>query len=157
MVPETRPNKFAWRLAAAFVIASVALAPGCQQPESSSPRGMVLPAGSVEQGKQAFVDLSCDSCHEVAGLENELPRPTATPMVDVVLGGLAVREPTDGELLTAILNPPHELYPAGEEERITVDGKSRMTNYNDVITAQQLLDLVAFLHDRYETARPDKD
>jgi len=157
MVPETCPNKFAWCFAAAFMVAAIALSSGCQRTEPSSPRGMVLPAGSVEQGKQAFVDLKCHSCHEVAGLGDELPRPTATPEVGVVLGGLAVREPTDGELLTAILNPPHELYPAGEEERITVDGKSRMTNYNDVITAQQLLDLVAFLHDRYETARPDTD
>ena len=47
-----------------------------------------------------------------------MPRPTADPLVDVVLGGLAVREPTDGELVTAIVNPTHALYPAGEEERI---------------------------------------
>jgi hypothetical protein len=116
-----------------------------------------LPQGDADRGQQAFVDLKCHSCHEVAGLEEVLPRPTATPLVDVVLGGLAMREPTDGELLTAILNPPHELYPGGEEARITVEGTSRMTNYNDVITAQQLIDLVAFLHDRYETARPETD
>lgn len=130
---------------------------GCQDVEERAARGMVLPAGDVERGQQAFVDLRCHSCHEVAGLEDELPRPTADPMVDVVLGGLSVREPTDGELLTAILNAPHELYPAGEEERITVEGTSRMTNYNDVITAQQLIDLVAFLHDRYETTDPETD
>jgi len=130
---------------------------GCQGAEERAARGMVLPAGDVERGQQAFVDLQCNSCHVVAGLEEEISRPTAMPEVDVVLGGLAVREPTDGELVTAILNPPHELYPGGEEARITVEGTSRMTNYNDVITAQQLIDLVAFLHDRYETARPETD
>jgi hypothetical protein len=130
---------------------------GCQAVEEREARGFALPQGDVDRGQQAFVDLKCHSCHEVAGLENVLPRPSVTPMVDVVLGGLAVREPTDGELVTAILNPPHELYPGGEEERITVEGTSRMANYNDVITAQQLIDLVAFLHDRYETARPETD
>ncbi|HEX9724045.1 MAG TPA: cytochrome C, partial [Vicinamibacteria bacterium] len=94
---------------------------------------------------------------EVAGLEKVLPPPSASPLVDVVLGGLAVREPTDGELLTAIVNPPHELYPGGEEVRITTDGTSRMANYNDIITAQQLIDLVAFLHARYETVQPATD
>jgi hypothetical protein len=118
---------------------------------------MVLPGGNVEHGQQAFVDLKCHSCHGVAGLEQELPRPSATPEVDVVLGGLAMREPTDGELLTAIVNPQHQLYPGGEAARITIDGTSRMANYNDVITAQQLIDLVAFLHDRYETTRPETD
>lgn len=130
---------------------------GCQGTEERAARGMVLPAGDVDRGQQAFVDLKCNSCHVVAGLEKEMARPTATPEVDVVLGGLAMREPTDGELLTAILNPPHELYPGGEQERITMDGSSRMANYNEVITAQQLIDLVAFLHARYETARPATD
>lgn len=116
-------------------------------------RGFALPAGDVERGQQAFVDLKCYTCHEVEGLENELPRPTANPVVDVKLGGLAMREPTDGELVTAIINAPHDIYPGGEEERITVDGSSRMANYNEIMTTQQLIDLVAFLHARYETAR----
>jgi hypothetical protein len=116
-----------------------------------------LPEGDVEQGRQAFVDLKCYTCHEVAGLERELPSPTATPVTDVKLGGVAMREPTDGELVTSIINPPHELYPGGEEERITSGGVSRMANYNEVITMQQLIDLAAFLHDRYETARPEEN
>ena len=129
----------------------------CQGTEERSARGMALPAGDGDRGQQAFVDLKCYSCHEVAGLEKVLPPPSASPLVDVVLGGLAVREPTDGELLTAIVNPPHELYPGGEEVRITTDGTSRMANYNDIITAQQIIDLVAFLHARYETVQPATD
>ncbi|HXV62295.1 MAG TPA: c-type cytochrome [Vicinamibacteria bacterium] len=124
---------------------------GCQETGGPSARGFALPAGDAEQGRAAFVELKCYTCHEVAGLERELPRPTATPVVDVKLGGLAMREPTDGELVTSIVNPPHDLYPGGEEERITSGGESRMANYNEVITAQQLIDLVAFLHERYET------
>lgn len=130
---------------------------GCQETGPHSPRGLALPEGDVARGQQAFVDLKCYACHEVAGLEDELPLPTADPLVDVVLGGLAVREPTDGELVTAIINPPHDLYPGGEEERITSAGESRMALYNELITAQQLIDLVAFLHDRYETAWPEDE
>ena len=137
------------------LVAGWALA--CQQTGPESPRGFALPEGDVDRGQQAFVDLKCYTCHEVAGLENELPRPTATPVVDVPLGGLAMREPADGELVTAIINPPHELYPGGEEDRITSGGESRMPNYNEVITAQQVIDMVAFLHDRYETARGEDE
>ena len=32
-----------------------------------------------------------------------------------------------------------------------------MANYNEVLTAQQLIDLVAFFHERYETARPEEE
>ena len=130
---------------------------GCQETGPHAPRGFALPEGDARRGQQAFVDLKCHTCHEVAGLEDELPRPVATPVTDVKLGGLAMREPTDGELVTSIINPPHELYPGSdEEERITSGGESRMANYNEVITAQQLIDLVAFLHERYETARPEE-
>ena len=127
---------------------------GCQ--ETGPSRGFALPAGDPAAGQQAFVDLKCYTCHEVEGLEDELPRPTATPVVGVTLGGVASREPMDGELLTSILNPSHEIYPAGVEEEITSGGESRMANYNDVITAQQLIDLVAFFHERYVTVE-DKE
>lgn len=130
---------------------------GCQETGPHSPRGFALPQGDGQRGQQAFADLKCHTCHEVAGLEKALPRPTATPVTGVKLGGLAMREPTDGELVTSILNPSHALYPAGEQEEITSGGESRMANYNEVLTAQQLIDLVAFLHDRYETARPEEE
>jgi len=130
---------------------------GCTESGSHSPRGFALPEGDAEHGREAFVELKCYTCHEVAGLEDELPRPTATPVTGVKLGGIAMREPTDGELVTSIVNPSHALYPAGEKERITTDGESRMANYNEIITAQQIIDLVAFLHERYETANPKQE
>jgi mono/diheme cytochrome c family protein len=113
-------------------------------------RDYALPDGDVAQGQQAFSDLRCYTCHEVDGLEDELPRPTATPVTDVPLGGLAMRKPSDGELVTSIVNPSHQIYP-GEEERVMSGGQSRMANLNEVMTVQQLVDIVAFLHDRYRT------
>lgn len=140
-------------------ILSVALLAACRPSEESqarSPRGFALPEGDAERGKQAFLDLRCHTCHEVAGLEDELPRPTATPVVDVTLGGLAMREPTDGELVTSIINPTHRIYPGTDEtERIVSGTESRMANLNEVMSVQQLLDLVAFLHERYETTAGD--
>src|SRR3989304_5262335 len=82
---------------------------GCRQPsfrsEEKSPRGFELPDGDPDRGREAFVALRCSSCHEVAGLEDELPRPVATPDTGVELGGLGMREPSDGGLVTSMLNP----------------------------------------------------
>jgi hypothetical protein len=136
--------------------ALAALLWGCQEPdleiEEESARGFVLPEGDADRGREAFVALRCTSCHEVAGLERELPAPVATPVTGVKLGGLAMREPSDGELVTSIVNPSHRLSPSGEEERITSGDGSRMANLNRSMSVQDLIDIVAFLHQRYETA-----
>lgn len=144
-----------------FALITAGWISGCQPPspeeEAKSTRGFALPNGDPERGEEAFVALRCSSCHEVAGLEEELPRPTANPQTGIKLGGLAMREPTDGELVTSIINPSHEISPAappGEEERVVSGSGSRMANLNEVMTVQQLIDIVAFLHERYET-RPE--
>jgi L-cysteine S-thiosulfotransferase len=125
--------------------------------EEKSPRGFALPEGDAGRGREAFESLRCYTCHEVEGLEDELPPPVATPQTGVKLGGLAMREPTDGELLTSIVNPSHALYPAGEKERITSDKGSRMANLNEAMTVQNLIDLVAFLHERYATVQSKQE
>ena len=73
---------------------------------------------------------------EIERLENELPRPTATPVTGVKLGGLAMREPTDGELLTSIINPNHRLYPETEQQNVTSGGESRMADLTGVMTVR---------------------
>jgi hypothetical protein len=137
--------------------ASLALLWDCRQPslrsEEKSPRGFEFPEGDADRGREAFVVLRCSSCHEVAGLEDELPCPVATPATGVELGGLGMREPSDGELVTSIINPSRHLYTAGEAERITSGGGSRMANLNESMKVQNLIDIVAFLHERYETAK----
>jgi len=133
----------------------------CGQPsvttEEKSARGFELPDGDPDRGREAFVELRCHSCHEVAGLEDELPRPVANPATGVKLGGLAMREPSDGELVTSILNPSRHLYPGGEEERITSGSGSRMANLNESMSVQALIDIVAFLHQRYETVQSKRE
>ncbi len=140
--------------AAIVLVALVAACRPSEESQARSPRGFALPEGDAQRGQEAFLELRCTTCHLVAGFEDEFPRPTATPMVDVKLGGLAMRQPTDGELVTSIINPSHRIFPGSEEQEKLVSGsESRMANLREVMTVQQLLDLVTFLHDRYETIR----
>jgi hypothetical protein len=118
----------------------------CTSPHSSA--GFRLPAnGDVERGKAAFVDLKCNTCHEVA--RTTVPSPTVQPVVPVVLGGDITRQKTDGYLVASIINPSHAL--AGRRKDLTSspDGTSRMPEYADIITVRQVTDIVAFLQSRY--------
>lgn len=119
----------------------------CAPPERSS-SGFRLPEGSVEAGKAVFLELQCNSCHQVKGLD--LPGPVAEPPVPVALGGSVDYQPTDGKFVTSVINPSHKLAPGYPKEHVKSGGISRMADYSDVMTVRQLLDLVAFLHSRYE-------
>jgi hypothetical protein len=131
----------------AVILVAVSWISSCAAPERS-PSGFRLPEGDVEAGKAAFVELRCNACHEVRGLE--LPGPVAEPPVPVVLGGTVDYQPTDGRFVTSIINPSHKLAPGYPKELIKSGELSRMADYGDVMTVRQLTDLVAFLHSRYE-------
>jgi L-cysteine S-thiosulfotransferase len=126
----------------------------CTQGRHSA-AGFRLPDnGDAERGKMAFVSMECNSCHEVKGVEMAPAEPRMK--VPVTLGGHVPRNMTDGYLVTAIIHPSYTLasYPRSE---ITVEGKSRMPDYTDRITARQLTDMVAFLQAHYETYRPSRE
>lgn len=123
----------------------------CAAPERSA-SGFRLPEGNIVSGQAAFLDLQCNACHEVRGLD--LPGPVADPPVAVALGGTVDYQPTDGRFVTSIINPSHELAPGHPKERIESGGISRMADYGDVMTVHQLVDVVAFLHSRYEYVPP---
>jgi hypothetical protein len=79
-----------------------------------------------------------------------MPAPQVEGPVMVVLGGGVTRVKSYGELVTSIINPSHRLarrHPAG---KISQEGQSLMTPYNDVMTVTQLIDLVAFLQAQYD-------
>lgn len=120
-----------------------------------SPVGFRLPQGDVEQGKGAFLEYQCNSCHVVAGLE--LPPATVAPAtpVSVVLGGEVFEVRTDGYLVTSIINPSHKLASGYPEGRVTTPGgESRMPDFSDIMTVRQLIDLVAFLQSTYTVVPP---
>jgi hypothetical protein len=122
---------------------------GCS-PES--PYGFRLPDGDAAAGRQAFIDLRCNSCHEVRGVAIEYREGLA----HVALGGATSRVKTYGELVTSIINPSHRIVPQHREDGVTADGQSLMgvAYLNEVMTVQQLVDLVAFLQPTYEVVQP---
>jgi hypothetical protein len=133
-----------------LVLAGVLVA-GCGQ---KSGFGFRLPDGDSTRGREAFVALRCNACHHVEGLD--LPHQGAG-VADVALGGQTIRVKSYGELVTSIINPSHRIAPGYPESRITSpDGRSLMelAYLNEVMTVQQLIDLVAFLQSRYELVPP---
>jgi L-cysteine S-thiosulfotransferase len=117
-----------------------------------SPLGFSLPDGDATRGRAAFVELRCNACHEVMGLDIAY----GNGPVHVVLGGKTTRIRSEGELTTSIINPSHRLAPRYPEDQVAVNGQSIMSAayLNDVMTVQQLIDLVAFLQSTYEIAPP---
>jgi hypothetical protein len=119
-------------------------------PESSF--GFRLPDGDETAGRQAFVDLGCNSCHEIAGVPIEYLEGIA----HVQLGGKTTHSRTYGELVTSIINPSHKIAPRHRESGAILEGESLMTYLylNQVMTVQELVDLVAFLQPTYEIVPP---
>jgi hypothetical protein len=74
----------------------------------------------------------------------------------VTLGGQTVRVKTYGDLVTSIVNPSHRLARGYAASEVSRNGESLMAaaRLNDVITVQQLIDVVAFLQDEYELVPP---
>ena len=150
-------------------IAALCLLSGCTPCEEHDPDAvsLTLPSGTVEAGRQAFEDLRCTACHAVSGVEG-LTEPLAqVPVPDL---GLVLAGRSRDRIATAIVLPSHiessdtELWsdwsdsqrvwvgpgqqvPKKEVGEETVETMSIMTDYSDVITVQELSDLVAFLED----------
>lgn len=103
-----------------------------------------LPHGSVTRGEAAFRDLWCHACHVVKGHEKVFPAPTAQPAVPVVLGD-EPRRRTRMDRIQSIVNPSHRIDPTFQRELVASGKLSRMGDYNETLTLQQLADLVEFL------------
>lgn len=143
-----------WRcLAWAAVAVAALLFAACESGRHAS-TGFRLAAGDAGRGKQAFIELECYTCHEVAG--SDLPQPSVQPPVPVKLGGAVLREKTDGYLAAAILNPSHAI--AGRpKEMVMINNQSRMPDLRDRMTLQQLTDLVEFLQQSYTLRSPESN
>jgi mono/diheme cytochrome c family protein len=118
-----------------------------------SPSGFRLPEGNAERGKALFLELKCNDCHQVVG--TDIPGPGQSVIAPVRLGGELAYHRTDGELVTAIINPSHRLTRGYPKEVVERDGKSRMRDYSDTLTVRELVDLVAFLQTTYTRVIPE--
>ena len=134
------------RTVAALLLAGIA---GC---DATSGIGLQLPDGDAVAGQTAFEGLRCNACHEMAG-RNMAFVGAGTP---VPLGGPTTRVRTYGELVTSIVNPSHRLAPSYAEIQGAAGGASPMASaaLNEVMTVQQLIDLVALLQSSYEIVPP---
>ncbi|MEJ6705748.1 MAG: hypothetical protein QNL15_16300, partial [Pseudomonadales bacterium] len=70
--------------------------------------------------------------------------------IRVNLGGKTTQIKTYGDLVTSIIHPSHKLSRRYNPETMTETGESTMRNYNDVMSVQELIDLVEFLQSQYE-------
>jgi mono/diheme cytochrome c family protein len=118
-------------------------------PDSSV--GFSLPEGNVAKGEKVFMDYQCLACHALKGYEDpSLIKEFDTP---VPLGGTSAVVKTYAQLVTSVINPSHKLAPRSRlnmEKVSNDDGSSKMRIFNDVMTVQELIDLVAFLQPKYD-------
>jgi len=116
-----------------------------------SPKGFSLPEGNMAKGEQVFMQYQCQSCHTLKGYEDDsLIKEFDTP---IPLGGTSSVITTYAQLVTSVINPSHKLAPRSrfnEEKVANDDGTSKMRVFNDVMTVQELIDLVAFLQPKYQ-------
>lgn len=117
----------------------VAVLIGCTKQEFK------LPLGNVEAGRANFILLQCDQCHSVEGIQVNQDQ-----LMNVRLGGKTTRVKSYADLVTSIIYPSHVLSRGANPETMTEDGMSKMRNYNDQMTVEELIDLVTFLESKYE-------
>lgn len=128
---------------------------GCDR-QGEGVRGFVLPAGNVEAGRLAFVSLGCHQCHLVAGVD--LPEFVGDNRYEITLGGKVLKVRSYGDLLTAVVNPDHSIerrhsHKLSDEERAS--GKSPMPDLSGQMSVTDLINIIEFLHSRYEERSPE--
>jgi len=121
---------------------------GCATPPKSG-KGFTLPTGDAQAGKANYITLRCDACHTINGVD-QIAVERGKPELSIALGGDVTRIQTYGELVTSIINPSHRLAKGYPVDAVSVNGRSKMKNYNDAMTVTQLTDLVAFVQSKYK-------
>lgn len=103
-----------------------------------------LPEGDPVQGRTVFVELECFKCHEVKG-EKFPAVAQGEKGVGAELSQMAQMHPPEF-FAESIINPNAVIDPdAKEKAYLSADGKSKMPNYNDILTVKQVADLAAYL------------
>jgi len=107
-----------------------------------TPKGWKLevPKGDPAKGREAFRKFECFACHEVKG--EKFPAPTEKGKVGPELSQMGPLHGAD--YFVESLIHPSRLIERGKGYA-AADGSSKMPSYNDSMTVQELIDLVAFL------------
>jgi len=98
------------------------------------------PNGNPARGREVFVKFECYACHEVRGAK--FPVPTEQGKVGPELASMgSLHEPA--YFAEAIVNP-NAVIEKGKGYAAP-DGSSKMPSFNDSMTVQEAVDLVAYL------------
>jgi len=121
----------------------------------NSGRGFSLPEGNIEQGRTTFLELECNTCHSVGDIER-IAGPEG-PDINVELGGAVTAVKTYGDLVTSVINPSHKTSRRYVTRDVATEGgEMKMVVYNEIMTVQQLVDLVTYLESNYKVVHPNR-
>ena len=112
--------------------------------------GFALPEGSIEKGKETYLRLACIECHSIPNIEWKGGKDN----LKIPLGGEVTSLKTYGNLVTSVINPSHKVASFYNQKTSTEGDLSKMKNYNEVMTVQELIDLVTFLQSEYQVVSP---
>lgn len=97
-----------------------------------------LPKGDPAKGRAAFEKFECFKCHEVKG--ETFPAPSDTSNAGPELAHMSAHHPPEF-FAESIVNPRAVI----DRGYAAPDGSSKMPSFNDSMTVQEVVDLVAYL------------
>ena len=100
-----------------------------------------LPQGNPQKGREVFITMECYTCHTVQG-ERFPGDPKEVGGVGPDLTDMGVLHPPE-YFAESIINPNAVLTEG--PGYVGEDGRSKMPSYNEILTIEQLIDLVAYL------------
>lgn len=98
------------------------------------------PAGDPNKGREIFAKLECYKCHEVLG--ESFPAPADRERIGPELSFMAPLHEAE-YFAEAIINPSAVIEKG--KGYAAPDGTSKMPSFNDSVTVQEVVDLVAYL------------
>lgn len=111
-----------------------------------------FPMGDVAKGKEAFARLACNQCHSTK--TTPIKKTKTSGQLDINLGERERFVNTYLDIVTAITNPQHvtDAKYADLSPELYVEGTiaTVMPSMNDVISARDLMDLVAYIDSLYQ-------
>lgn len=108
-----------------------------------------VPPGDAARGRTAFEKFECYKCHEVNG--EKFPAPSQRDAIGPELSSMGGHH-SAGFLAESILNP--SAFIDKGQAYASPDGTSKMPSFNDSMTIQELIDLVAFVRALSPAAAP---
>jgi mono/diheme cytochrome c family protein len=110
--------------------------------QHGTPKGwkFTWPNGDPAKGREVFAKFECYSCHEVRG--EKFPPPSEKENVGPELAQMGPLHEAE-YFAEAIINPSAAIERGKGYQ--AQDGSSKMPSYNDSMTVQDVVDLVAFL------------